>query len=145
MPTSHHRYGGPVAGRSRVAESTEAQRLAAAEERRAQGWREVEAALSAADADEAITVGRWAGFSRGVARAWCWNLFQYEPRGFVHPGTQVRHEAMQELLNGGIPEVFGYPERARKHADRGLNPRSYRVLREALGSGTFTPADVSHG
>lgn len=119
-------------------------RESAAKEQRELGWSKVEEALSAADADRVIDEGRWAGFRRGEAVAWCWNLFQYEPHGFTHPGNQVRHEAMQLLQNGGLPEVFDYPERARVLEDRGLTPREYRRHREALGAGMFPALDVRH-
>ena len=99
----------------------------------------VEAELSAQDADEPITEGRWAGFTRGEARAWCWNLFQYEPQGFVLPKSFIRARALAELEAGELPEVFDYPERAREHADRGLTPRTYRDHKQALGATTFSP------
>ena len=126
-------------------EKAECQRGADAEERRRSGWARIEEVLSAADADQVVVEGRWAGLTRGEATAWCWNLFQYEPHGFVHPGSQVRHEAMQKLQAGGLPEVFGYPERARELVSRGLTPREYRRHKEALGANTFTDADVRHG
>ena len=120
------------------------QRESAAEERRLLGWAKIEEALADPNADRVITEGRWAGFSRGDAVAWCWNLFQYEPHGFTHPGSQVRHEAMQQLQAGGLPEVFGYPERARELVARGLTPREYRRHQEALGARTFAALDVKH-
>lgn len=126
-------------------EKAECQRGADAEERRRSGWARIEEALSAANADQVVVEGRWAGLTRGEATAWCWNLFQYEPHGFVHPGSQVRHEAMQKLQAGGLPEVFGYPERARELVSRGLTPREYRRHKEVLGANTFTDADVRHG
>lgn len=126
-------------------QAAERQREADAEDRRLLGWARVEEALSRSDADQAVVEGRWAGLTRGEAAAWCWNLFQYEPHGFVHPGSQVRHEAMRKLQNGGLPEVFGYPERARELAARGLTPREYRRHKEALGANTFTDADVRRG
>ena len=126
-------------------QEAEGQRETAAEERRRLGWAKVEEALNAPDADQVIAEGRWAGLRRGEATAWCWNLLQYEPHGFVHPGSQVSHEAMQKLQAGGLPEVFGYPERARELAARGLTPREYRRHKEALGANTFTQADVRHG
>lgn len=128
-----------------AAQEAERRREADAEERRRFGWARVEEALSAPDADEVVAEGRWAGLARGEAIAWCWNLFQYEPHGFVHPGSQLRLEAMQTLRAGGLPEVFGYPERAREHIARGLTPREYRRHKEALGAGTFTDLDVERG
>ena len=116
----------------------------AARARRERGWDEVRAALSAPDADVLIEDGPWGGFTRGRAVAWCWNLFQYEPRGFVHPGSQVRAEALRLLESGGLPTVFGYPSRAAALERTGLTPETYRHAVEALGRPTFTPADVRH-
>ena len=122
----------------------EEERRLAAETRRAEGQARVEAALAIPDAGAVITDGRWAGFTKGEAFAWCWTLFQYEPHGFVHPGTQVRHEAMQQLERGDLPTVFGYPERAKELKAQGLEPKQYRLLKEALGAATFDPADIRH-
>lgn len=124
-------------------ETVEAKVLAA-EARRTLGWEKLEAAYALPNADEVIAEGRWAGFSRAAASAWCWNLFQYEPHGFVHPGSQVRCEAMQQLEWGDLPTVFGYPERAKELAAHGLDPRRYRLHKEALGAATFDPSDVRH-
>src|SRR5690606_27714827 len=114
-----------------------------AAERRALGWQRITEALNAPDADEPITQGKWAGFTRGRAIAWCWNLFQYEPKGFAMPNSIVREKAMRELQRGGIPEVFGYADRARHLERHDLTPESYRKHQEALGKPTFDPADVS--
>lgn len=122
----------------------EEERRLAAETRRAEGQARVEAALAMPDAGVVITDGRWAGFTKGEAFAWCWTLFQYEPHGFVHPGTQVRHEAMEQLERGDLPSVFGYPERATELAAQGLHVKQYRLHKEALGAATFGPADVRH-
>lgn len=121
----------------------EARRLAA-EARRAEGLARLEAASTMPDADVVIISGRWSGFTKGEAFAWCWMLFQYEPHGFVHPGSQVRHEAMQQLKRGELPTVFGYPERAKELAARGLDPKQYRMHKEALGAATFDPSEVRH-
>lgn len=129
---------------ARAEHEGERQRELAAEERRRFGWEQVERALTGPDSDEVVTEGRWTGFTRGEATAWCWNLFQYEARGFIQPGAQMRVEAVQKLQAGVLPEVFGYPERARALADRGLTPREYRHHKEALGANTFTPADIQH-
>lgn len=122
----------------------EEERRLAMEARRTEGQARVEAALAMPDAGVVITDGRWAGFTKGEAFAWCWTLFQYEPHGFVHPGTQVRHEAMEQLERGELPSVFGYPERATELAAQGLNVKQYRLHKEALGAATFDPADVRH-
>lgn len=116
----------------------------AAETRRAEGQARVEAAFAMPGADSVIADGRWAGFATGEAFAWCWTLFQYEPHGFAHPGTQVRHEAIQQLERGDLPTAFGYPERAKQLAARGLDPKQYRMHKEAVSATTFDPADVRH-
>lgn len=115
----------------------------AAAERSALGWERMNTALAAPDASTPITEGKWAGFTRGQAIAWCWNLFQFEPKGFVLPNSIVREKAMRELEQGGIPDVFGYPDRARHLERHGVTPESYRKHQEALGKPTFDPADVS--
>ncbi|MGK0716697.1 hypothetical protein ACR5KS_11695 [Leucobacter sp. W1153] len=127
------------------AERTErTQHEAAIVDRAAAAQAEFEAAFTLPDADKPIVDGRWAGFSRGEATAWCHNLFQYEPHGFVHPGSEVRVRALAALRDGQLPEVFGYPERARELRDSGLTPRLYREYREALGARTFDPSEVRH-
>ncbi|MFA7498527.1 MAG: hypothetical protein WCY76_07495 [Leucobacter sp.] len=118
------------------------QRELAAAERHAAEDAEFEASFGLPDADALVDRGQWSGFTRGEAMAWCWNLFQYEPHGFVHPGSQVRAEALSELRAGGLPEVFGYPERAHELAATGMTARQYREHRRALRSRTFDPADV---
>lgn len=121
-----------------------AQHEAAIVDRRAAAQAEFEAAFTLPGAEEPIVDGRWAGFTRGDATAWCHNLFQYEPHGFVHPGSEVRVRALAALRDGQLPEVFGYPERARELRDSGLTPRRYREYREALGARTFDPSEVRH-
>lgn len=130
--------GGQVLSQKQVA-----QRLAAArveEEARRARVRErlslelvvaFEAALVRPDGDVPVTEGRWAGFTRAEAEAWSWALFEFEPRGIAHPGSQLRYESQQRLRAGDLPEAFGYPERARRLADSGLTPRAYRDLRIA--------------
>lgn len=118
---------------------------AAAAERARLGWARVEEALTGPGATEIVSSGRWAGFARGDATAWLWSLFDFEPHGFVMPGAQLRVEALRQLEAGGLPEVFGYPERARELAGTGMTPREYRRHREALGAKTFSAADVRHG
>ncbi|WP_017792048.1 hypothetical protein [Leucobacter salsicius] len=117
-------------------------REAGAVERLRLGGAKLDEAYAAPDAAVVIVEGAWAGFTRADATAWCWNLFQFEPHGFVHPGSQVRSEAMRLLEAGGLPEVFGYPARARELTATGLTPRSYRGHKVALGARTFTSADV---
>lgn len=98
------------------------------------GWERIEAAYAAPDADEVIQDGGWSGFTRADATAWCWNLFQFELRGIAHPGSEVRVRASLELKAGGLPEVFGYPQRARELVALGLTPKQYRQHKEALGA-----------
>ncbi|KAB1640575.1 hypothetical protein [Gulosibacter chungangensis] len=112
----------------------EAAKAVQAREHRQLGWDRIEAAYAAPDAEEIITVGRWEGFTRAAATAWCWNLYQYEPRGFAHPASEVRARAITQFKNGGLPEVLGYPKRARELEALGLTPRTYREHKEALGS-----------
>lgn len=127
----------------RVASAEVQRRADDADERRTYGWARVHEALSATDAAEPIDDGPWSGFTRGDARAWSWNLFQYEPHGFIHPGSEVRAKALRLLEEGGLPTVFGYPGRAAELVTQGLTPESYRQTREALGARTFSPGDVS--
>lgn len=101
------------------------------------GAQKLDEAYAAADAEVVVADGAWAGFTRADATAWCWNLFQFEPHGFVHPGSQVRAEALRLLAGGGLPKVFGYPARARALTDSGLTPRSYREHKIALGAATY--------
>ena len=117
--------------------------LATAEERQRFGWERLQEAFNMPDAQVQISESRWAGFTKGEATAWCWNLMQYEPKGFIAPGMYTRRGAARELANGGLPEVFGYPERARELADEGLDPREYRRRREAANAPTFCEADVT--
>lgn len=115
---------------------------AAAAERARLGWAHIEAALAGPSAAEMLDGGRWAGFTRGEATAWLWNLLQFEPHGYAPPGALLRAEVLRQLEDGGLPEAFGYPERARELANRGLTPREYRRHKEAIGAATFSAADV---
>lgn len=124
-------------------EAAEAKAVAA-EQLRQHGWEKIEAAYASPYADELVPEGRWAGFSQADATAWCWNLFQYEPHGFVHPGSEVRCRAMAQLESGGLPEVFGYPERAVELRALGLTPKQYREHQEALGVAIFSNSNVTH-
>lgn len=114
-------------------------------ERSELGWQRIREAFERPDAGEVITDGGWAGMTRGEAFAWCWNLFQYEPRGLISPGSWVRRKAMEDLLAWQLPEVFGYPERAKEIAANDVTPQEYRRAKEISGSGTFTPEDVTFG
>lgn len=109
------------------------------------GWERErqEGALANSDLAEEITTGRWAGFTRGEAIAWNWNLFDYEPQGFIAPASQLRMESIRKLKNGDIPEVFGYPERARELADQGITPLQYRESQKAQGKTVFSPSAVT--
>lgn len=119
------------------AASARLRREVRAAERLRLGAQKLDEAYAAADAEVVVSEGAWVGFTRADATAWCWNLFQFEPHGFVHPGSQVRAEALALLVRGGLPEVFGYPVRARVHTEAGLTPRSYRAHQVALGASTF--------
>ncbi|MGM7667639.1 hypothetical protein [Microbacterium sp. A93] len=127
-----------------IEEATKATVQDEAHQRRERGWANVRSALSASDADVPVERGDWAGFTRGRAIAWCWNLYQYEPRGFVHPGSQLRAERTSELEAGLIPDGFGYAQRAADLEAAGFMPATYRHAQEALGRSTFSPADVTH-
>ena len=127
-----------------VAEREHEQRARLAEQQRvAEGWERIAAAYSAPDAQETITEGKWIGFTRARAIAWCWNLFQYEPKGFILPNSIVRERALRELKSGGIPAVFDYPERARQLEAQGMTPETYRRQKEADGAPSFSPEDVT--
>lgn len=95
------------------------------------------------DAGELIAHGPWAGFTRGEALAWCRNLLDYEPQGFVLPKSVIRQWACTEVAAGRVPHVFGYAERAHELADRGMSAREYRVLRQFADDPIFHPADVT--
>ena len=115
----------------------------AAKAREEEGWRRLRAAYEAPDADEMVMEGDWVGFTRACAIAWCWNLFQYEPKGFVMPLCYVRAKALRELESGGIPTVFDYAARARELEARGQTPEGYRRTKEQEGAPTFSPQDVT--
>lgn len=110
--------------------------------RRARGWAMVRGALAASDAEVPINIGDWTGFTRGRAIAWCWNLYQFEPHGFVHPGSQLRAERIAELEAGPIPDGFGYAGRATQLESAGMTPETYRQAMDALDKPTFDPGDV---
>lgn len=101
-------------------------------------------AYAASDADECITQGDWHGFTRAEAQAWCWNLYQFEPHGFVYPNSVIRMQREEELESGRIPEGGGYAAKARTYVARGITPLQYRDAREALGSPTFCWSDVRY-
>lgn len=133
-----------VANEIASAEREHEQRMQLAEQQRvAAGWERIAAAYAAPDAHEVITEGEWVGFTRARAIAWCWNLFQYEPKGFILPRSIVRQRALRELKNGGIPAVFGYSERARQLEAQGQTPETYRRQKEADGAPSFSPDDVT--
>lgn len=92
--------------------------------------------------EELINEGPWAGFTRGEALAWCRNLLDYEPQGFILPKSAVRQWACTEVAAGRVPHVFGYAERAQQLASRGMSAREYRVLRQFADDPIFHPADV---
>lgn len=100
-----------------------------------------EASSDATDTQR-VTEGAWAGFSRSEARAWLRALFDYEPHGFVSPGSQVRVEATRRANQGELPEVFGYPSRAARLRANGLSPETYRLVQRALDRPIFSPSDI---
>lgn len=101
--------------------------------RRIRGLRNVQEALTAVDADEPVMSGSWVGFARGRALAWCWNLYQYEPHGFISPGSQLRMKNIALLKRGELPDGFGYAERARELELSGVDPEHYRTMQSLLG------------
>lgn len=144
--------GGEVLSLAQLAELLMTVRSKAEEEdllaraaRRAADVAEFEASYAMPDADALVEEGAWAGFTRAEATAWCWNLFQYEPVGFISPGSMVRADALAKLRAGELPEVFGYPARARRLVEQGTTARMYREYRQALGSRMFDSADVVWG
>ncbi|MBB5632574.1 hypothetical protein BKA04_000797 [Cryobacterium mesophilum] len=114
----------------------------AARQREQRGREAVASAFAAPDADELVTEGDWVGFTRARAVSWCWDLYQYEPQGFVSPGSMLREQRTRELEAGGIPNGFGYADRARQLEASGVTPSHYRAAREMLGSSTFSAADI---
>jgi len=114
-------------------------------EERERGWDRIRAARAAADAEEPIDSGDWAGFTRADATAWCWNLYQYEPHGFGGVGAMVRHRNLAALKGGGVPAGFGYARRARELALAGATPESYRTAKEAMSAKVFDSRDVTFG
>lgn len=114
--------------------------------RREQRGREATAsAYAAPDAEELVVEGEWAGFTRARAIAWCWNLYQYEPHGFVPPNSILRERRVRELESGGIPDGFGYADRARELEAGGMTPQQYRVTKEVQRAPTFSDEDVRFG
>lgn len=106
------------------------------------GWLALESAERAPDAGVVIDEGGWAGFTRARARQWCWNLFQYEPRGFSLPVRTIALPGVKEWLGGGVPDVRGYGDRARALEAEGVTPEAYRHGKEAEGKITFTRRDA---
>ena len=74
--------------------------------------------------------------------AWCWNLYQFEPHGFLRPAAQLRAEGIAQLEAGLIPDGFGYARPAKQLEAAGMTPETYRQAMDALGKPTFTPGDV---
>lgn len=105
----------------------------------------VEGAYQEPRAHEVIPDGPWADFTRGDAFAWNWALFNYEPHGFISPGSQVRFRALQELEKGELPAVFNYPNRARELVAEGKTPISFIDDKEASNARAFRAKDVRRG
>lgn len=142
--TAHLTFEAVLARTQAAVSGVDASISKSAQERSRQGRVAMEAALNAPDSDAVVAVGDWEGFPRGRARAWCWNLYQYEPAGFVMPASILRAKRIKELEAGGLPDGFEYAHRARELEARGVTPLEYRNAREALGSPTFSPDDVKH-
>lgn len=104
----------------------------------------IAAAFAAPDAAELIVGGDWDGFTRADATAWCWNLYQYEPHGFIYPNLVLRMRREEELESGGIPDGGGYAAKARIYVARGITPAQYREAREVVNSPTFSQTDVRY-
>lgn len=113
-----------------------------AEARERLGRDAIEAAYAAPDAELVIETGFWKGFTKAAARAWCWNLFQFEPYGFIIPASFATSRQQQELESGLIPENELYAKRARDFVLFGQSPLQYRENRLAMSSPTFCWADV---
>lgn len=105
-------------------------------------WEAIAAAQDDPGAETVLTEGRWAGFTTANATAWCWNLVQYEPRGFISPNSQVRMMFERDLAQGLVPEWFNYADLARSYEQDGISARAYRLAKERAGARTFTPVDV---
>lgn len=114
----------------------------AARDREQRGRAAMASANAAPDADEIIAEGDWVGFTRANAIAWCWNLYQYEPHGFVLPNSILREQRVRKLESGGIPDGFGYADRARELEAAGTTAKEYRTMKEAQGAPTFSADDV---
>ncbi len=115
----------------------------AARRREQLGRTAVQAALAAPDADDILESGTWAGFPKGRAIAWCWNLFQYEPHNFTYPLSMFRELGMRILESGGVPDGFGYADRARELEQMRVTPEGYRKFKEERGAPTFSVDDVT--
>ena len=113
-----------------------------AEARERLGHDAIEAAYAAPDAELVIETGFWKGFTKADARAWSWNLFQFEPYGFIIPTSFATSRQQQELESGLIPENELYAKRARGFVLFGQSPLQYRENRLAMSSPTFCWADV---
>ena len=113
-------------------------------DREQHGREAIAAAYATPGNAQLITAGDWRGFTRADAIAWCWNLYQYEPHGFVYPASAMRMRREQQLEAGEIPEGGGYAARARTYSERGVTATKYREAREVVGAATFSWVDVRH-
>ncbi|MCC6376559.1 MAG: hypothetical protein IT191_06025 [Microbacteriaceae bacterium] len=133
---------GVVAALDRAEKDVASQIEDAARAREQRGREATASAYAATDADEIIAEGDWVGFTRANAIAWCWNLYQYEPHGFVLPNSILREQRVRKLESGGIPDGFGYADRARELEAAGTTAKEYRTMKEAQGAPTFSADDV---
>lgn len=125
-----------------MSDSPQIDRDAAEASRRALGWSRIAQAYAAADADDVLADGAWAGFTKARATAWSWNFVQYEPFQLLGPLSARRIAREQGLAAGVLPDVVRYADRARELESRGVSPQEYRAAKETLGARTFTPEDV---
>ena len=127
--------------RDQVSEELKAEEQA----RRDLGWTKLHEVFEADDAEELVVGGVWDGFTRARARAWLWNLIQYEPFQFSPMWSSRRREREERVAAGEIVEVEHYAKRARQLERDGMTPHSYRRAQEALGTRTFSQGAVRSG
>ncbi|WP_435300403.1 hypothetical protein [Timonella sp. A28] len=105
---------------------------------RAAGWNAIHTRWMYDDAHTLVETGEWAGFTHGEAYSWCVTLYQYEARGVIQPGAQLRYNNVKILNSGGIPAGFKYAERARALTGEGFSAEEYRLVCEQREMAIFT-------
>ena len=88
-------------------------------------------------AEDLITAGRWAGFTRRAALEWCWALVEYEPDLLAGVGSRWMGQVVEQLQAGVPVAVPAFVERVRELEAEGLTPQSYRAGRRAAGARSF--------